>query len=85
MARLDFSLLQSKRCLLTYHSMYNVLFMDLPVSSFVSYLLLLTAKCVDLVVACDGFLCIIEIVCIFIVPTLITEVLFEQCLIRIAV
>ena len=38
--------------------MYNAFFMDLPVSSFVSYsslLSLLTAKSVDLVVAHDGF------------------------------
>ena len=35
---------------------------DLLVSSFVFHSSLLTAKSVDLVVACDGFLCIIEIV-----------------------
>ena len=34
---------------------YVQCFMDLPVSSFVSYSSLLTAKSVNLVVACDGF------------------------------
>ena len=33
----------------------NAFFMDLPVSSFVSHSSLLTAKSVDLTVACDGF------------------------------
>jgi len=42
---------------------------------------LLTAKSVDLVVACDSFLCVIEIVRIFVVATLITEVLFKEFLI----
>ena len=43
------------RCLLVYCSTYNVFFMDLPVSSFVSHSSLLTAKGVDLAVARDGF------------------------------
>jgi len=51
--------------------------MDLLFSSLVFHSSLLTAKCVDLVVAHDGFLCVTEIV---IVATLITEVLFEQFL-----
>ena len=37
------------------HYTYNAFFMDLPVSSFVSHSSLLTAKSVDLAVACDGF------------------------------
>ena len=41
---------------MAYHSMYNTFFMDLPVSSFVSHLSLLTAKGIDLAVARDGFL-----------------------------
>ena len=48
---------------------YN--FYDLPVSSFVLYSPLLTANGVDLVVAHDGLLCIMEIVTFFIVSTLI--------------
>ena len=48
-------LLQPDWCLLAYCSMYNVFFMDLPVSSFVSHSSLLTVKSVDLVIACDGF------------------------------
>ena len=47
--------LQPERCLLAYHSTYNVFFMDLPVSSFVSHSSWLTVKSVDLAVACDGF------------------------------
>ena len=41
--------------LLAYRSTCNAFFMDLPVSSFVSYSSLLTAKGFELVVACDGF------------------------------
>ena len=48
-------LLQPNMCLLAYRRIYNAFFMDLPVSSFVSHLSLLTAKVVDLVVASDGF------------------------------
>ena len=42
-------------CLLAYRSMYNALFMDLPVSSFVSHSSLLTANSVELAIARDGF------------------------------
>ena len=49
------TLLRPERCILAHRSMYNTFFMDLPVSSFVSHLSLLTAKSVDLVVAHDGF------------------------------
>jgi len=58
--------------------------MDLLVSSFVFPS---TVKSVDLVVHVphDGFLSITEIVHIFIVTTLITEVLFEKFLICTAV
>ena len=48
--------LQLDRCLLAYRSTCSAFFMDLPVSSFVSHSSLLTAKSVDLAVACDGFL-----------------------------
>ena len=78
-------LLQPERCLLAYRSMPNVFSRDLPVSSFVFHLSLLTVKSIDLVVARDGFLCTMEIVCIFMVATLITEVLFKQFLICTAV
>ena len=54
--------LQPDRCLLTYRSMYNAFFMDLPVSSFVSHSSLLTAKSVDLAIAHDGFPFVTEIV-----------------------
>ena len=47
--------LRPKRYLLVYRSMCNAFFMDLPVSSFVSHSFLLTAKGVEVVVACDGF------------------------------
>ena len=50
---------------LAYHSTCNAFFMDLQVFSFVLYSSLLTVTSVDLVVACDGFLCVKEIVCIF--------------------
>jgi len=50
---------------LAYHSMCNVFFRDLPVSSFMFHSSLLTVKSVDLVVARDGFLYVMEIVCIF--------------------
>jgi len=51
---------------------------------------LLTVNSVNLVVAHDGFLCVMEIVpsessIFFIVTTLITEVLFKQLLMHIAV
>ena len=61
-------LLQPDTCLLAYHCTYNAFFMDLTVSS-VSHLSLLTAKGVDLVIACNGFhpLFIAEIIHIFIV------------------
>ena len=49
------TLLQPDTYLLAYHSTHNAFFMDLPVSSFVSHSSLLTAKGVNLVVACDGF------------------------------
>ena len=49
------TLLQPERCLLAYHSKCKAFFMNLPVSSFVSHSSLLTAKSVDLAVACDGF------------------------------
>jgi len=42
---------------------------------------LLIAEIVDLVVAHNGFLCIAEMIHIFIVAILITQVLFEQLLI----
>ena len=77
-AGLIFSLLQSERYLLIYRSTYNVLFMELPASSFVSCSLLLTAKSIDLVVACDGFLCIMEIACISIEATLIVQSCFSN-------
>ena len=48
--------LQPDTCLLTYRSIYIAFFMDLPVSSFVSHLSLLTEKGVDLVVVCDAWL-----------------------------
>ena len=40
---------------MAYRSMYNVFFMDLPVSSFVSHSSLLTVKSVNLAVVRDGF------------------------------
>jgi len=59
-------LFQPERCLLAYHSMYNIFFMDLPVSSFVFHSSLLIAKTVDLVVAHDVILArVIEIIHIF--------------------
>ena len=65
-------------------------FRDLPESSFVFHSSLLIVNSVNLVVACDGFLCVIEIVpsklsIFFMVATLITELLFKQLLICIAV
>ena len=64
-----------------YRSTYNAFFMDLPVSSFVSHSFLLTAKGVDLAVACDGFPCNGNRLYFI----LIAEVLFKQFLIRTAV
>jgi len=55
--------------------------MDLPVSSFAFRSSLLKAKSVDLVVANDASFFTVEIICIFIVATLITEMLFDQFLI----
>ena len=49
------------------------------------YLSLLTAKSIDLVVACDGFFCIIKSPVFCIVATLIIEVHFKQFLFRTAV
>ena len=62
--------------------MYNAFFMDLPVSSFVSHSSLLTAKSVNLAVACDGFPLKEKLPVFFIVAILIVEVLFEQFLIH---
>jgi len=59
--------------------------MDLPVSSFVFHSSLLTVKSVDLVVPCDGFFIVMEIVHIFMVAASITEVLFKKLLICTAV
>ena len=69
---------------LTYCSMYNAFFMDLPVSSFVTHSSLLTARSVDLVVACDGFPSKQKSSVFFAVAILIAEVRFEQFLIRTA-
>jgi len=44
-------------CLLAYSSTHNTFFMDYPVSFFVFHSSLLASKCVNLVVARDGFLC----------------------------
>ena len=52
---------------------------------FVFHSSLLTEKTVDLVVACDGFLCVTKSSIFFMVATLIAEVLFKQFLIRTAV
>ena len=76
-----FTSLQPDRCLLAYHSTYNTFFMDLPVSSFVSHSSLLTAKSVDLAVACDGFPSKQKLSVFVIVAILIAEVLFKQFLI----
>ena len=65
--------------------MYNAFFMDLPVSSFVCYSSLLTAKGIDLVVACDDFPLKRKSSVFFIVAIMIAEVLFKQFLIRTAV
>ena len=59
--------------------------MDLPVSSFVSHLSLLTGKGVDLAQARDGFPSKWKSSVFFIVAILVAGVLFEQFLIRIAV
>ena len=51
---------------LVYRSTYNASFMDLPVFSFVSHSSLLTAKRVDLAIACDGLIpFVMEIIRIF--------------------
>ena len=55
--------------------------MELPVFSFLFHSSLLIAKGVDLVVARDGFLCIVELSIFFIATTLFTEMLLEQFLI----
>jgi len=52
--------LQPERCLLAYRSTYNRFLMDWPVSSFVFHSSLPIAKSVDLVVAHDGFLLVME-------------------------
>jgi len=62
--------LQPKRCLFPYRCTYNVFFMDLPWPSFVYHSSLFTMKSVDLVMAS------IKSSIIFIMPTLITKVLF---------
>ena len=49
---------------MTYRRMYNTFFRDLPQCPPL-YSSLLTVKSVNLVVAHDGFLCVMEIVCIF--------------------
>ena len=51
---------------------------ELPVSSFVFHSSLLTVKSVDWVIAGDGFLCVAEIVLLFIVVALITKVLLDS-------
>ena len=50
---------------MAYRIASNAFFRDLLVSSFVFHSSLLTVKSIDWVVAYDGFLCIMEIVCIF--------------------
>ena len=62
--------------------MYNAFFMDLPVSSFVSHLSLLTVKDVNLAIEHDGFPSYWKSSVFFIVATVIAEVLFEQVLIH---
>ena len=64
---------------LAYRSTCNIFFMDIPVSSFVFHLSLLAVKSVNLVVSYNGFLCM------SVVSTLITEMLFEYFLIFTAV
>jgi len=79
-----------------FHSMCNAFFMDLPASSFVFHSSLLTVKSINLVwlhvmafFALRAFtiyaLCNEKSSVFFIVATFITEVLFEQFLIRTAV
>ena len=67
---------------LAYCSVYNALFMALPVSSFVPHSCLLTAKSVDLMVAHDGFPSKRKLSVFFIVAIFIAVVLFKQFLIR---
>ena len=52
---LTFSLFDLASGLLAYRTMYDVFFMDLPVSSFVFHSSLLTVISVDLTVAHNGF------------------------------
>ena len=59
--------------------------MDYPVSFFVFHSSLLAVKNVDLVIACDGFLYVMEMSVLFIAATFNTEVFFKQFLIRTAV
>jgi len=61
------TLLQPESCLLAYRSMSNAFFKGFLVSSFVFHSSLLMVKSIDfkLVVACDGFLCVTEIIRIF--------------------
>jgi len=58
------TLLQPKKCLLTYCNTYNA-FMDLPVSSFMSHSSFLTAKSIDIVVSTWWLPFIMEIVHVF--------------------
>ena len=69
--------LRPDRCLLAYCSTYNAFFMDLPMSSFVSHLSLLTGKGVDLAVACDGFPLKWKSSTFFVVAVLIAEVVLD--------
>ena len=78
-------LLQPERCLLAYRSMSNAFFRDLPVSSFEFHSSFLAVKSINLVVACDGFFCVTEIICIFHSGYFNCRVLFKQFLIRTAV
>ena len=50
-----FDITSARQVPLAYRSTYNVFFMDLPVSSFVSHSSLLTGKGVDLVQQRDGY------------------------------
>ena len=77
--------LRPERYLLAYRSTYNAFLLDLLVSSFVSHSSLLTAKGVDLAVACDGFPSKRKSSAFFIVDILIAEVLFKRFLIHTAV
>jgi len=71
------TLLQPERCLLAYRSTCNPSFIDIPVSFFTYVPFVLADSEKQWLHVVSGFLCIIEIVCIFIVATLITEVLLN--------